>query len=440
MSKLVFEGVDGSSNDELFVFNPATGTNQEITLGNGGYVPNEGLLGNNFGTGGPVLLSFDGSVFLRGEDKNGTLGLFVYTPGSNGNTATEIEGVVGTGVNANSNGLDPTDFVAYNGQVYFNGENTNGTPYDPGLWVTSGTTAGTHEIAGTPADPSSMAVYDNLLYMNAAGGDGKSDLISYNGSGFSEIHGSAGLNPTDITVAAYGNHYGYYDPLPILHESAPTELFMNGADGSKQELYVYNGSGSPTEINASDTGSAGLNPQDIVAMSSGWPVGYFSEPFQDNAAYFSGVDSSNKRGLWVSQGTAATTTEIAGTSGLDPYDLTALNGDLYFTGKDGNARGLFVYNPENNKVTELVGPHASNTANQAYDLYDDYNNNGSANFGSLNPTTMTALGGTLYFGASHNGSSNYLYDVTLGGTAASPTATVNLVSTKASNPASLTTL
>jgi ELWxxDGT repeat protein len=432
MSKLVFEGVDSNGDDELFISNSTGGNITEIPLSGGG-VQNGGILGNGSGADGPELLTLNGSVYLQEQDATGALGLFVY----NGSTLKEVMGVVGTGFAANDYGLDPQDLVAYNGQVYFNGYNEN---LDRNLWTSNGTTAGTHEITGSPANPTDMAVYNGALYMNAEGGDGESDFISYNGSSFKEIQ--AGLDPTDITAAAYGDHYGYYSSFGgLLPSGPPTELFMNGIEGGKSDLFVYNGSGSPTEINAAKAGSAGLNPQDITAMSSSWLLGsYVLEDYQDNAAYFSGVDNTGKRGLWVSQGTAATTTEIAGTSGLSPYDLTALNGDLYFTGNDGSARGLFVYNPENNKVTELVGPHASNSANQGYDLYDNYNNNGTANFGNLNPPTMTALGGTLYFGASHNGASNYLYDVTLGGTAASPTATVNLVSTKASNPTSLTTV
>jgi hypothetical protein len=416
MGRLIFEGVDSSNNDELWVSDPSDGNIEEIKLANGGYVPNGGLLGNNFGTGGPELLSADGSVFLRGEDKNGTLALFVYTPPSSGTasgTAKEIVGVVGTGGNANFNGLDPTDFVAYNGNVYFNGENSSGTPYDPGLWITDGTTAGTHEIAGTPFDPDNMAVYNGELYMNGKGADGTQDLFAYNpntntGRPFIEI--TPNLNPTDLTDAAAGTYV--FDPLTgkdTLNSNPSHDLFMN----ANNALYVSKGS-TPTEISAAQ----GTNPEDIVAVSTPAQPSFFSQNRGDLVQYdgvvFSGVDSKGERGLWFSDGTSGGTREIPGTSGLDPYDITFASNkiEVFFTGNDGGAggagRGLFVYLPNFNVVEEVLNSSQFNFGSQ----YNNGNNSG-VNFGDFNPNTLTMDNGNLYFNAAQPGHGTQLYELTV---------------------------
>src|ERR1700722_9252361 len=145
MSRLFFEGTDSQGRDELYISDPSVGNIQEVDLSGtdpNGAVTNGGLLGNNTDAIGPVALSFDGYIYMQAMDKKGAEGLFVYTESLAGAPGgRELVGAVGSGVNSNSNGIDPADFVAYNGKVYFNGENPNGTPDDPGLWVTNGTTA-----------------------------------------------------------------------------------------------------------------------------------------------------------------------------------------------------------------------------------------------------------------------------------------------------------
>ena len=49
---------------------------------------------------------------------------------------------------------------------------------------------------------------------------------------------------------------------------------------------------------------------------------------------FGGYDTSGKKGLWVTNGTALGTQELAGASGLAPLSLTAFNGEVLFNGQD----------------------------------------------------------------------------------------------------------
>ncbi len=94
----------------------------------------------------------------------------------------------------------------------------------------------------------------------------------------------------------------------------------------------------------------------------------------------------------LSVGVASTNSasEIAGTSGLDPYDITALNGNVYFTGADSHGRGLFEYDPATSKLTELI---ASTKLN--------FGDNFDPGWGAGSPITMAASGGELYFSASN---------------------------------------
>ena len=62
--------------------------------------------------------------------------------GQNGTAAgtQELTGISG----ANSAGINPTDFVGFNGEVLFNGVDASG---NVGLWATNGSAAGTEELA-----------------------------------------------------------------------------------------------------------------------------------------------------------------------------------------------------------------------------------------------------------------------------------------------------
>jgi hypothetical protein len=446
MSGLIFEAEDSAGQSTLFAPN-AHGAIAPVSLSgaySGGLLPptEAPLGGQNENIEGPDLLSSGGEVYVAGQsqgagDDNGALGLFVYNPTTR--TSQDVLNFAGSGMN--SVPLNPNDFVAYNGAVYFDGD-----VFSPTLWVATKTASGTYEanaVDGAPGSPSSMATYDSQLFMDAIGADFKSDLFAYtapasntaSGGAFQEI--DAGLNPTDITAAKVGTH-GI--PDATFHDVSGQDLFMGGGAANHQSLYVYTESSSPEKVAATGSAASGLNPEDIVAMSSEYYVhgleieGQYLEVLKRNdAAYFSGAGSHGQRGLWESQGTTAT--EVAGTLGLDPYDLTALNGQLYFTGKDSaGGRGLFAFTPDGagGQVTEILG-NSHPVHNVGYDLTAGYNNNGGAQFGDLNPNTMTAHDGHLYFAASAAGGQNELYELT--GTSAHPS--VTLVSALGVNPSSL---
>ena len=61
------------------------------------------------------------------------------------------------------------------------------------------------------------------------------------------------------------------------------------------------------------------------------------------SAFFAGTPTSGNPGLWITDGTAAGTTELAvqgaGPDGLNPYDLVDNNGNLVFAAE--NATGHY---------------------------------------------------------------------------------------------------
>jgi ELWxxDGT repeat protein len=448
MSKLIFEGLTSTGGNvagELFM-EDSSGQYVPISLNGAAanYIPQVGdELGFIGGAVGPEMITLDGSVFLQAYDQSSQYGLFVYTPASGGNPAQSVE--LGKQSAPNSFGIDPTDFVVYDNHVYFNGKDQSN---DSTLYVIDGLNTGSTPANASNAtlrpiaqlDPSSMVAYDGDLYMN----DGADNLIAYNDASSTPFTSIAqGLNPSDMTVGTVGTIIG-----AAWLTTLPTDLFMNAPDGQGNGLWVYNSSNpnSLAEIAAGPNritdaqGNHGIDPVDIVAMDSSYSltVNKFESYHVDvDAVYFSGVDSSGQRGLWISQGTSASTTEIKGTSGLDPYDLTALNGDLYFTGNDGTRRGLFVYIPETGKVTEVAGPHSTNAATNGLDLTDGY----QSSWGNLNQNTITVSNGDLYFGAAHYpiGQNVNLYEASPGGTATNPTITVSKVQSNLM-PQSLTTV
>src|SRR5579859_2405595 len=101
MSRIYFEGTDAQGRDELYISQPDGSNVTEVNLTDAawdGAVTNGGLLGNQTDAIGPVALSFDGQIYMRAIDSQGTEGLFVYQESLAGQPGgTELVGTVGSG-------------------------------------------------------------------------------------------------------------------------------------------------------------------------------------------------------------------------------------------------------------------------------------------------------------------------------------------------------
>jgi ELWxxDGT repeat protein len=208
-----------------------------------------------------------------------------------------------------------------------------------GLWVTDGTPAGAVEIGGI---------------------------------------GSAGIahSSTTFGISAAGT-------LTAFHTA-----FFNGIDSTDNtlgNLWVSDGSATGTVevgglMNAGIAGAnASFNPQGFT-----WYRG---------KVLFAGTDTSNDSGLWITDGTAAGTTEIGGigdhgvsnanATGLNPFGMVVFNGKTYFRGQDSsNKSGLWVTDGTAAGTTEIGGAGSTGIA--------------GVNAAGFNPTVLGVAGGRLF--------------------------------------------
>jgi ELWxxDGT repeat protein len=135
----MFTGLDAGGQEGLWVTDgTASGTHELANIQNA--FPG-GIFGGNIGFN-PDFTTFDGYALFEGVDASHYKGLWI-TDGTSSGTH-EITGIVG----ANSSDFFPSyspEFTDFNREVLFAGANTAG---DIGLWVTNGASSGTHEITG----------------------------------------------------------------------------------------------------------------------------------------------------------------------------------------------------------------------------------------------------------------------------------------------------
>jgi len=101
---------------------------------------------------------FNDQVLFNGTNTAGHFGLWV-TDGMSADTH-EVAGING----ASATGINPSDLTIFNGEVLFQGNDASG----PGLWVTDGKAADTHELVtsqGSGVSPNGLTL-NNLTMLN----------------------------------------------------------------------------------------------------------------------------------------------------------------------------------------------------------------------------------------------------------------------------------
>lgn len=224
------------------------------------------------------------------------------------------------------------------------------------LWVTDGTSAGTHELSGiVGADPS--------------GGLNPQDFTSFNGEVIFQGTDAAGLRVpwiTDGTVA------GTHELVPIsnswpLGPGMVAQYFANlngkvifrGIDSNPdygKGLWVTNGTGAGTseiggleDAGVTNAWANGLDPTATI---------YSHFTVYNNKVYFMARDNANGPGrggvgLWATDGTAQGTVEIAPITNaagapvigydIQPQSMTVANGKLMFAGADTTSGGTRLH-------------------------------------------------------------------------------------------------
>jgi hypothetical protein len=205
--EVLFEGVDASGAVGLWVTNGTAAGTQELTGISG--VNANGL----FAGGGvsPQFTAFDGHVLFAGTDAGGAIDLWV----TNGTAAGtyEITGISGAD-SGGGGGFQPVDFTLFDGEVLLKGlDSTVGL----GLWITNGTASGTYELTGIRGVSTAGLFLNTQPYFTPFNGEvifAGTDINQIIGlwvtngtsAGTHELTGIAGalngveLNPTDLTV------------------------------------------------------------------------------------------------------------------------------------------------------------------------------------------------------------------------------------------------
>ncbi len=268
----------------------------------------------------PRNIAVTGStIFFSGTDASGNANLYV-SDGTTGGTHKIAAG------NTASTGLAPDEIVTANGHAFFSGVDAAG---NTDLWVSDGTAAGTQALGIANTD-----TYD----------------IAQMGTG---------LNPSNITVAN-------------------GQIFFAGTDGNGAiGLWKSDGTAAgTTELGIANTAPGGIAPisSNIVSFNG--------------LTYFAGHDASGNIGLWVTDGNGGDTHEIAvnnsNANGLAPVSLTVMNGALYFGGTDAQgSTGLWKSDGTTAGTTELqvqgtapggLNPISTNSLDYANDQMAVFNN------------------------------------------------------------------
>ena len=244
-------------------------------------------------------------------------------------------------INPGSAGSDPHDFVDFNNSLYFTAHD-NSSPQENQLWMSNGTSQGT-----TLVQSFSPAVTDGAA--------------SFSGSSTTDF----GTLGKDLFV-----------PL------------NDGVLGTA--LWVTDGTAAGTTMLAQ------VDPQAFASFNG--------------SEYFLVNGPSSQSGLWKTDGTATGTTEvkdlpISGDSYLSGANqLAVANGKLFFTTSDGN-QGVDLWVSDGSQSgTVIVKDFAKPSV--------------SSNYGSVSVSELTSFGSKLAFVANDgtHGSQVWVSDSTLGGT------------------------
>ena len=286
-------------------------------------------------------------IFMGNNGAANTFSVFV-TDG----TSSGLQSLSGTNyaqLNAQNNNQFPQGFIDFNGNVFFNLEQTNlSTGYE--LFSTNGTEAGTGlfkelRTGAFGGNPYGFTVLNNKLYFVS---------LDPTSSGF-ELWTSDGT--------AVGTSL-FIDLNPGTANSFPSELIVfnnklyftadNGTNG--RELWTTDGTLSGTYMILDlYSGSVGSNPTNLTVYN--------------NALYFTATHATLGNEIFK-MSTAETMTNLkninAGNASSSPFNLFVYNNELYFAADDGAGVELWKsggFNANTNKLIDINPTGESNPGN-----------------------------------------------------------------------------
>jgi ELWxxDGT repeat protein len=251
----------------------------------------------------------DDSIITSGNDKEIIrVGSRVYFLADDGDHGEELWITDGTSsgthmvadINAGSDGSWIYNLTLFNGKLYFLVANTHlsGHENNQGLWVSEGTSATTRVVAANPPTvgiysgerTGSMVVLNNQLIFAAGGADAGYEVWQSDGT-------SAGtsllkdINPGNPTSN------------PQRFAMVGNKVYFIADDGEHgRELWVSNGTSGGTRMvkdiyPGSESGATGINIDRAIKKNTGF----------NNRLYFVGRTAAEGEELWVTDGTNAGT-------------------------------------------------------------------------------------------------------------------------------------
>ncbi len=288
--------------------------------------------------------------------------------------------VMVTDINAGQESSSPTGLTVLNGQLYFSArDNSAGNElwrHDPG----SNSTVMVADInpGQENSSPAELAVLSGKLYFSAQDAS----------NGFELWQHDPGSNST-VMVADINSGQESSSPkkLTVLNG----QLYFVAKDNSTgQELWRHDpGSNTTTQV-------ADIRPGDIDAIRLSYAASSFIKEITalNGQLYFSAKDNSAGQELWRHDPGSNTTTQVAdirsGSEGSYPQGLITFNGKLYFSARDATTgHELWRHDPDTNTTSLVTDINA-----------------GSA---SSSPVGLTVFNGQLYFNAQDVGAGQELW-------------------------------
>ena len=241
----------------------------------------------------------------------------------------------------------------FQGKVFFAADDGN---HGTELWKTDGTARGTSLVADinpgpVGSTPAALTVFNGKLYFQATAGAGGSQLFASDGTGAGTGLVKA-LNPAG-------------DASPFDFTDFGGSLFFAANDGTNgTELWKTDGTTAGTAEVTVLTGPYGTDPRVSDLTAAGGKLFF-----------------STSRGLAVSDGTAAGTTQVGGSA--DARYLTAFSGKVFFAGFDQAGRSR-LFASDGTAAVEVIDPTGGSTPFAR-------RNNPESRF--------AVLDGAMYFGA-----------------------------------------
>ena len=343
-SKALFSGVDTSGHRGLWATDGRAAGTSELTVG--GANPS-GLFDSNGSPLSPDFTVVGDKVVFDGIDVNGSANLWV-TDGTSAGTSqlTFYRGFWPLF----QGGLNP-HFTLLGSKLLFEGWDSSGR-LNP--WITDGTSAGTSELTVARAHAKGLLYYDNALFSSLTqnpdftvlgnrvlfqGEDASADISLW-------VTDGTGTGTSELTVAGANSdglfHHGSVYVAPDITVLGSKALFAGFDSNGHINLWVTDGtSGGTSELTVSGADPSGLFYNNgAAALDPDFTV-------VGNKVLFAGYDVNGHVNLWVTDGTAAGTSELTATGaysgGLSPSDFTVFSPLPVSSDFNGDGDSDFIY-------------------------------------------------------------------------------------------------